>query len=75
MCLEAKRERRVEFTEDETDASRREQVREAISRRISNACAHLSEAEFRQLTEQMADRQLTGVRRASLNYWRDVKPR
>jgi hypothetical protein len=56
------------------EAARREEVREDIARRIKNACAHFDPDEFRQLTEQMADRQLRNEARASQSFWRDAKP-
>jgi len=73
-ALNRERER-LPFKDYEAEAARRERVRDDIARRIQRACAHLSDGEFRQLTEVMADRQLNAERRAAQNFWRDHEPR
>jgi len=68
--LERERKRH-ERTADEADAGRRERVRDDIARRIRRVCADLSEDKFRQLTEEMTDRQIEAERRVIQNFWRD----
>lgn len=45
------------------EQTRRDRVRDDISRRLKRACAHLTEEQFRELVEQMTDRQIKSERR------------
>ena len=63
------------MTTTSQDVTRRDPIRQDIARRIGRVCAHLTEEEFRRLTEEMADRQLRSERRANQNYRRDLDPR
>jgi len=67
--LGAERERHVGVADPALDAVRNAGVRDDIARRIRKACTHLSENEFGQLVDEMADRQLRGERRISREFW------
>ena len=49
-------------------ADRRTRVIADLCVRLEKVCQHLSETEFGQLIEEMADRQLRGERRASFSF-------
>jgi hypothetical protein len=53
------------LADDDAGVMRRARIRDDIAQRIKNACAHLSDDEFRQLVGQMTDRQLKGERRVN----------
>lgn len=61
--LEAERHERTRTLELHMEQTRRNRIRDDISHRIQRACAHLAEDEFRQLVEEMVDRQIKGERR------------
>jgi len=44
---------------------RRDAIREDIAKRIRKVCSHLSDADFKQLVNAMADQKLKGERRSS----------
>lgn len=45
------------------EESRRARVRTDISKRLQRACAHLAEHDFRQLVDDMTERQIKGEQR------------
>jgi hypothetical protein len=45
---------------------RRDAIREDIAKRLRKVCSHLSDADFKELVNQMAERKLKGERRTSL---------
>jgi hypothetical protein len=63
--LRIEREREFRLADDDAGVMRRARIRDDIAQRIKNACAHLSDDEFRQLVGQMTDRQLKGERRVN----------
>jgi hypothetical protein len=50
------------------EETRRIRVRSDISKRLQRACSHLAEDDFRQLVDDMTDRQIKGERRAVRNF-------
>lgn len=46
--------------------TRREIIRDDIAKRIRKVCSHLSEADFKNLVNEMAEQKLKGERRTSL---------
>ena len=67
--LGAERERHVGVADPALDAVRNAGVRDDIARRIRKTCTHLSDTEFSQLVDEMADRQLRGERRVCREFW------
>jgi hypothetical protein len=51
-----------------TSGDRRTRIVADISARLKNVCSNLSEIEFRQMVEEMADCQLRGERRTNTNF-------
>jgi hypothetical protein len=51
-----------------TGSDRRTRIVADIGARLKNVCINFSEFEFREMVEEMADRQLRGERRADKNF-------
>jgi hypothetical protein len=61
--LEFERHEKAHALESHIEQSRRDRIREDISHRLERACSHLATDDFRQLVEEMVDRQIKGERR------------
>ncbi|HYN82814.1 MAG TPA: hypothetical protein VES88_15100 [Gemmatimonadaceae bacterium] len=46
--------------------TRRDTIREDIARRLRHICSHMSDSEFKELVNSMADQKLKGERTKSL---------
>jgi hypothetical protein len=53
---------RVALHDDGFLHTRRDNIRDDITKRLRNVCSHLSDAEFKKLVETMADQKLKGER-------------
>jgi hypothetical protein len=56
----------AESNEDRFSHSRRDDIRDDITKRLRQVCAHLSDAEFKKLVETMTEQKLKGERNRSL---------
>jgi len=50
-----------------THSTRRKAIREDLTRRLREVCSHMSDEDFRQLVEVMAERQLRSEQRSNLS--------
>jgi hypothetical protein len=61
--LELEKHDRARSMESHIEQDRRNRIRADISHRLERACSHLAPDDFRQLVEEMVDRQIKGERR------------
>ena len=64
--MEVHSQRESVSSDDAYQASRKEAIRADIARRIKKICSHLSDEEFADLVEAMAENKMKGDRRTTL---------